>query len=190
MIIIIDNYDSFTYNLFQYVKQHYDDVSVMKNDNMDLLDLNLKKIKAIILSPGPGQPSDAGLMPQIIRKYYSRVPILGICLGHQSIIEVFGGSIINASEVCHGKVHQMKHLCNCIIFNNINAIFKATRYHSLVSSDSIPDCLEITAVSVKNNEIMGIKHKEYPVFGLQFHPESIETKYGIKMIENFINVIQ
>ena len=190
MIIIIDNYDSFTYNLFQYVKEYYNNVEVIKNDDINLLNLDFKKTKALILSPGPGKPSDAGLMPKVIKKYYSQIPILGICLGHQSIIENFGGSIINANDICHGKVHEMKHFSNCIIFNGINNNFEATRYHSLVSSDNIPNCLEVTAISKKNNEIMGIKHKVYQIFGLQFHPESIQTKYGIKMIENFINVIR
>ena len=114
MIIIIDNYDSFTYNLFQYVKAYYTDVEVIKNDNKRLLSLDCKVIKALIFSPGPGKPNESGLMPKIIKKYYSKLPILGICLGHQAIIENFGGSIINAQDVCHGKVHQMKHLCDIL----------------------------------------------------------------------------
>ena len=189
MIIIVDNYDSFTYNLFQYVKEYYSNVKVIKNDNINLLDLDCKKVKALIFSPGPGKPSEAGLMPKIIKKYYSKIPILGICLGHQSIIETFGGSIVNADEICHGKVHKMKHFSNCVIFDNISNNFEATRYHSLVSCHLIPDCLEVTAVTNKNHKIMGIQHKKYQVFGLQFHPESIETKNGMKMIKNFINVI-
>ena len=190
MIIIIDNYDSFTYNLFQYVKVHYNDVKVIKNDNRNLLNLDSKKIKGLILSPGPGKSSESGLMPKVIKKFYSRIPILGICLGHQSIIENFGGSIINANDVCHGKVHSMKHFSNCLLFNNISINFKATRYHSLISSHILPDCLEITAISKQDNEIMGIKHKRYQIFGLQFHPESIETKHGMQMLENFINAIK
>ena len=190
MIIIIDNYDSFTYNLFQYVKEYYRDVKVIKNDDENLLNLDLSVLKALILSPGPGKSSESGLMPKIIKKYYSKVPILGICLGHQAIIENFGGSITNADDICHGKVHDMKHFSNCILFDDISHHFSATRYHSLVSKKAIPDCLEITAVTKNFNEIMGIQHKEYQIFGLQFHPESIETKDGIKMIENFINVIK
>ena len=190
MIIIIDNYDSFTYNLFQYVKEYYNNVEVIKNDNSELLNLDFSRIKGLILSPGPGKPNESGLMPDIIKKYYSKIPILGICLGHQAIIENFGGSIINANDVCHGKVHAMKHFSNCLLFDNISINFEATRYHSLVSSCNLPDSLEITAISKKDNEIMGVQHKKYQIFGLQFHPESIETKYGMQMLENFINVIK
>ena len=189
MIVIVDNYDSFTYNLFQYVKEYYNDVKVIKNDDINLLDLDFQKIKALILSPGPGKPSEAGLMPKIIKKYYLYIPILGICLGHQSIIETFGGSIVNDDEICHGKVHKMKHFSNCIIFDNISNNFEATRYHSLISDHLIPDCLEVTAVTKKNSKIMGIQHKQHQIFGLQFHPESIETKNGMQMIKNFINAI-
>tara|TARA_B100000029_G_C17267578_1_gene848583 strand:- start:122 stop:694 length:573 start_codon:yes stop_codon:yes gene_type:complete len=190
LIVIVDNYDSFTYNLFQYVAKYYVDVVVIKNDDMQLLSLDCNIIKAILLSPGPGKPSQSGLMPKIIKKYYSKIPILGICLGHQAIIENFGGSIVNANDVCHGKVHNMKHFSNCILFNDINRNFVATRYHSLVSDKTIPSCLEITAVTKESDEIMGIKHKNYQIFGLQFHPESIETKYGMKMIKNFIDDIR
>ena len=190
MIIIIDNYDSFTYNLFQYVKAYYADVEVIKNDNRNLLRLDCKIIKALIFSPGPGKSSESGLMPKIIKKYHSKIPILGICLGHQAIIENFGGSIINADDVCHGKVHDMEHFSNCILFNDIDNSFSATRYHSLVSEQTVPDCLEVTAITKEFDEIMGIQHKNYKIFGLQFHPESIETKHGMKMIENFINAIK
>ncbi len=190
MIIIVDNYDSFTYNLFQYVKEHYHQLEVIKNDDIGLLNLDTKVIKGLILSPGPGQPSDAGLMPKIIDRYYKELPILGICLGHQAIIENFGGSIINAQDVCHGKVHAMNHFSNCILFNGIDSNFHATRYHSLVSDKIIPDCLEVTAISYNNNEVMGVQHKQYQIFGLQFHPESIETKHGMQMIKNFIDGIR
>ena len=186
MIIIIDNYDSFTYNLFQYVKKYYDDVIVLKNNDKSLMEINLAKTSSIILSPGPGKPSEAGLMPKIIKKYYKSIPILGICLGHQSIVETFGGEIHSAKNICHGKVYQVKHFSNCILFKGIEKIFNATRYHSLVSSNNIPDCLEVTAKTKIDNEIMGVKHKKYPVFGLQFHPESIETPHGLRMIKNFI----
>ena len=189
MIIIIDNYDSFTYNLYQYVKEFTDDVKVIKNDNLSLLAMNEEHIKAIILSPGPGKPINAGLMPKVIKKYYKKLPILGICLGHQAIIEFFGGDIINAKDVCHGKVYEVEHYSNCIIFENIDSKFMATRYHSLAGSEQLPDCLEITARTIKDKEIMGVKHIEYKIYGLQFHPESIETVHGLKMIENFINGI-
>ena len=191
MIVIIDNYDSFTYNLFQYVGQFYNDTIVLKNDDSTIDSLDVKKIKAFIFSPGPGRPSYAGKMPDLIKLYNSTIPMLGICLGHQAIIENFGGSIINASEVCHGKVHSIKHDSNSIMFNGIKNIFQATRYHSLVASkEFFPDCLEITAKTKLDNEIMAVQHRKKLIFGFQFHPESIETQYGLKMIENFINAIR
>ena len=189
MIIIIDNYDSFTYNLFQYVGELYSDILVLKNDDQKIKKLNENDIQALIFSPGPGRPQHSGLMPNLIKRFYPTIPILGICLGHQAIIENFGGKIINASEVWHGKVDTINHLSNCPIFNSINFEFKATRYHSLVSSKNIPDCLEVTAISKNDHEIMAVKHIKHKIFGLQFHPESIETIDGKKMIENFINVI-
>ena len=190
MIVIIDNYDSFTYNLFQYVGQFYNDIVVLKNDDSKIDSLDAKKIKAIIFSPGPGRPSDAGKMPNLIKLHASTIPMLGICLGHQAIIENFGGAIKNADKVCHGKVHLIKHYSNSKIFKNIDSIFQATRYHSLVASfDEFPDCLEIIAKTESDNEIMAIQHKNKLIFGLQFHPESIETDFGLKMIENFINEV-
>lgn len=191
MIIIIDNYDSFTYNLFQYVGHFHTDIIVLKNDDSKIKKLDSKKIKAFIFSPGPGRPSDAGEMPALINTYASSIPMLGICLGHQAIIENFGGSIINASEVCHGKVHSIEHNFNSIMFNGVKNIFQATRYHSLVASkDFFPDCLEVTAKTKLDNEIMAVQHRKKLIFGFQFHPESIETQYGLKMIENFINAIR
>ena len=190
MIVIINNYDSFTYNLFQYVGKFYTDISVINNDDSKLRDLNISNVKAFIFSPGPGKPSETGFMPSIIDDYKQKIPMLGICLGHQAIIENFGGKIINSQKVCHGKVHQVQHFSNSIIFDNINQKFKATRYHSLIGDKTcFPDSLEVTAVSSNDKEIMGIQHRKHKIFGLQFHPESIETKDGMKMIENFIKVI-
>ena len=189
--MIIDNYDSFTYNLFQYVGHFYTDIMVLKNDDSRIEELDSKKIKAFIFSPGPGRPSNAGKMPVLINSYAARIPMLGICLGHQAIIENFGGSIINASEVCHGKVHLITHYSNSIIFNGVKNTFQATRYHSLVASkEFFPNCLEITAKSKLDNEIMAVQHRRNLIFGVQFHPESIETQYGLKMIENFVNEIR
>ena len=191
MIIIIDNYDSFTYNLYQYVGHHYNDVCVYKNDDLKLEDLNAKNIKAVIFSPGPGKPANAGKMPEVIESMKYKIPMLGICLGHQAIIENFGGTICNAKEVCHGKVHRVNHYSNCLIFKGISPTFYATRYHSLVASnDSFPQDLEITAKTDKDDEIMAFKHKSEHIYGLQFHPESIETIFGMQMIENFINEIK
>lgn len=191
MIVIIDNYDSFTYNLFQYVAHYYDDILVLKNDEpkIDSLDINI--IKAFIFSPGPGRPSDAGKMPKLINLYATKIPMLGICLGHQAIAENFGGNIINANKVCHGKVHYIDHYSNSKIFKGIKGSFRATRYHSLVVSQKyFPDSLRITAKTKIDNEIMAIEHKEKLIFGLQFHPESIETEYGLKMVKNFIHEIR
>ena len=191
MIILVDNYDSFTYNLFQYIGNFYSDVNVYKNDDIFLDNLDCSKLKAIIFSPGPGKPSSAGKMPKIIDYYKFKVPLLGICLGHQAIIESFGGEIQNAKNVCHGKVHEIHHNSNCLMFNNIKTNFYGTRYHSLVASEiNFPECLEITAKTIKDGEIMAIKHKAHHIYGLQFHPESIETIYGMQMIENFINAVK
>lgn len=190
LIVIIDNYDSFTYNLFQYVGEFYDSIVIMKNDDPKLRDLNIKNINAFIFSPGPGQPSKTGFMPKIIKKYQGIVPMLGICLGHQAIIENFGGKVINSKQVCHGKVHKLQHFSNSVIFNEINSSFQATRYHSLIGDkNSFPESLKITAITSDTKEIMGIQHIKYKIFGLQFHPESIETKEGLKMIKNFIKAI-
>jgi len=190
MIVIIDNYDSFTYNLFQYVKEFFSDVLVLKNDSQKIDSLKINRVKAFVFSPGPGRPSKGGKMPELIKNYHTSIPMLGICLGHQSIVESFGGEIVHASQVCHGKVNIVNHFSNSIIFSDIHKNFQATRYHSLVvSKEKIPSCLEITAISQIDHEIMAIQHKKYRIFGLQFHPESIETKDGMKMIKNFIDVI-
>jgi len=190
LIVIIDNYDSFTYNLFQYVGQFYTDTIVLKNDESKIDSLDVKKIKALIFSPGPGRPSNAGKMPSLIKSYASTIPMLGICLGHQAIVENFGGTIQNSAKICHGKVHLIEHYSNSKIFQNIDPLFKATRYHSLVASCiDFPDCLEIIAKTKLDNEIMAVQHKNKLIFGLQFHPESIETEPGLKMIENFINEV-
>jgi anthranilate synthase component II len=191
LIVIIDNYDSFTYNLFQYVAHYCDDILVLKNDEPKIDSLDINTIKAFIFSPGPGRPSDAGKMPKLINLYATTIPMLGICLGHQAIVENFGGNIINANKVCHGKVHYIDHYSNSKIFKGIKVSFRATRYHSLVVSQKyFPDSLKITAKTKIDNEIMAIEHKEKLIFGLQFHPESIETEYGLKMVKNFIDEIR
>ena len=191
MIVIIDNYDSFTYNLFQYAGEFYNKIIIMKNDDPNIKNLNINNIKAFIFSPGPGHPKKTGFMPKIIKKYNRTIPMLGICLGHQAIIENFGGRIKHSQEVCHGKVYKMKHFSNSPIFKNIENHFQATRYHSLIGDkEKFPDTLEVTAVSSNDQEIMAIQHKCYSIFGLQFHPESIETVEGLKMIQNFIEEIK
>ena len=191
MIVIIDNYDSFTFNLFQYVRQFHSNVIVLKNDDPQILDFKKNTIDAFILSPGPGTPSDGGFMLDLINKYYLKIPLLGICLGHQAIIQLLGGKIISAQNVCHGKVHNIIHNSKSIIFKNINNSFKATRYHSLVvSKKDLPENIEIIAVDEFDGEIMAIQHKNKLIFGLQFHPESIETKDGLIMIKNFTDAIK
>ena len=191
MIVIIDNYDSFTFNLFQYVSQFHSNVVVLKNDDPKIFNLKTNLIDAFILSPGPGRPNDGGFMLDLIQKYYSQIPFLGICLGHQAIIQLLGGKIISAKEVCHGKVHNITHNSKSIIFKNIDTSFKATRYHSLVvCKKNLPKDIAVTAIDRSDGEIMAIQHKNKLIFGLQFHPESIETKHGLLMIKNFIDVIK
>ena len=137
-----------------------------------------------------GRPNNSGKMPSLIKKYSSKIPMLGICLGHQALIEYYGGSIVSASEICHGKVHEIEHYSNSFIFSGVKKHFKATRYHSLIAcKKTFPDCLEITASTKIDNEIMAIKHKHQMICGLQFHPESIETEHGLTMIKNFINEV-
>lgn len=191
MIVIIDNYDSFTFNLFQYVSQFHSNVIVLKNDDPQIFDLKTNIIDAFILSPGPGKPDDGGFMLDLVKKYYLKIPLLGICLGHQAIMQLLGGKIVSAKDVCHGKVHNIIHNSKSIIFKNIETSFKATRYHSLVvSKNSLPEDIEVTAVDESDGEIMAIEHKNKLIFGLQFHPESIETKHGLLMIKNFIDAIK
>ena len=191
MIVIIDNYDSFTFNLFQYVSQFHSNVIVLKNDDPQMFDLKTNIIDAFIFSPGPRTPDDGGFMLDLIKKHYLKIPLLGICLGHQAIMQLLGGKIVSAKDVCHGKVHNIIHNSKSIIFKNIETSFKATRYHSLVvSKNSLPEDIEVTAVDESDGEIMAIEHKNKLIFGLQFHPESIETKYGLLMINNFIDAIK
>ncbi|MCX8097273.1 MAG: bifunctional anthranilate synthase component II/anthranilate phosphoribosyltransferase [Spirochaetes bacterium] len=189
MIVFIDNYDSFVYNLVQYVGTLYSNVKVFRNDEVSVEEIRKMSPSGIIISPGPGWPKDAGISEELIKEFYTKIPILGVCLGHQAIGEVFGGKIIHAKRIMHGKtsviVHNQKD-----VFKEITNPLKATRYHSLViDPSSLPKELEITASS-EDDEIMGVRHREYPLFGVQFHPESIATEYGMKMIKNFIDFIK
>ncbi|MGC8766440.1 MAG: bifunctional anthranilate synthase component II/anthranilate phosphoribosyltransferase [Brevinematia bacterium] len=189
MIIFIDNYDSFVYNLVQYTGTLYSNIKVFRNDEISIEEIKALSPSGIIISPGPGYPKDAGISEEIIKEFYTKVPILGVCLGHQAIGEVFGGKIIHAKKIMHGKTSIIMH-SGKDIFKDIPNPIKATRYHSLViDPTTLPNELEITATS-EDEEIMGIKHKEYPLFGVQFHPESIATEYGMKMIKNFISLIK
>lgn len=187
MIIMIDNYDSFTYNLYQYVGAINSNIEVYRNDKITVQEVLEKNPDHIILSPGPGFPKDAGICIELI-KSAGNTPVLGVCLGHQAIGEAFGGTIVHAPQIMHGKNDIIQIDENCEIFSGMGKTTEIGRYHSLViDADSVPDCLDVTAKS-SDGCVMGVRHKERPVFGIQFHPESVLTPDGMKMIENFMNV--
>jgi len=187
MILVIDNYDSFTYNLVQYLGELGAELKVFRNNKITLDEIERLKPEKIIISPGPGYPADAGISESLIKNFAERIPILGVCLGHQAIGEVFGGRIRRAAKLMHGKTSLIYHK-NEGIFKGLKNPFEATRYHSLlVERESAPDCLSITA-ETKEKEIMGLKHKKYEVYGVQFHPESILTKEGMKLLSNFLKI--
>ena len=185
-ILLIDNYDSFTYNLYHYISNFKKDIEVVRNDKIDTKTILRKKYNKIVISPGPGNPNQAGNCLKIVREVHKKIPILGVCLGHQIIGQVFGGKIVRAKNLMHGKTSKIK--SNRIgILKNLPKTFEATRYHSLIiDKKSLSKDLEITA---ETNEgiIMGVQHKKYDIHGVQFHPESIKTKLGIKILKNFIN---
>ena len=188
MILIIDNYDSFTYNLYQYVGEIYKDVKVLRNDKFTIEELKMLPLDGIIISPGPGRPENAGLSIEVIKSFEDTLPILGICLGHQAIGHAYGGNVISAPEIKHGKTSIIKHNGK-ELFKELKEDLKVMRYHSLiVEKDTLPKDLEITA-QTKDGLIMAIKHKKFPIYGLQFHPESIFTKEGKMIIKNFVEVI-
>lgn len=185
MILIIDNYDSFTYNLVQYFGELGQDMRVFRNDKISLTQIRRLDPKKIVISPGPGRPEDAGISCKVIREFAGKIPILGVCLGHQCLGYVYGGKIIGAKRLMHGKTSLIYHNRKSI-FKGISNPFEATRYHSLiVERKNLPNCLEITAWT-KEKEIMGLKHKVYPLWGVQFHPESILTKCGKNILRNFL----
>ena len=187
MIVLIDNYDSFTYNLVQYIGEFHPDINVIRNDKIDAEGVLALKPDAVVISPGPCTPNEAGCSKEVIRALAGTVPILGVCLGHQSIGAVFGGNVIRADRIMHGKVSVMKHNGN-VIFDGVPVSFEATRYHSLiVERKSCPDVLEIIA-ETEEGEIMALAHRTLPVWGLQFHPESILTGCGKRLIQNFVNI--
>tara|TARA_B100001564_G_scaffold340695_1_gene334617 strand:+ start:63 stop:629 length:567 start_codon:yes stop_codon:yes gene_type:complete len=184
-ILLIDNYDSFTYNLYHYISKFTKNVDVIRNDKINGKTVLRNKYDKIVISPGPGNPSQAGNCLKIVKEVYKKIPILGVCLGHQVIGQVFGGKIVNAKNLMHGKTSIIKH-SNEGLFKNIQKNFEATRYHSLVvDRKRFPRTLVITA-ETKNKTIMGLMHKKYNIHGFQFHPESINTKVGMKLIKNFI----
>ena len=186
MILLIDNYDSFTYNLYQFIGTFESDICVERNDKITIEDIEKMNPDSIVISPGPKSPKEAGICLDVIRTFAGRKPILGICLGHQCIGEAFGATVSYAKRLCHGKQSVITHDTDGI-FEGIDKPIKVARYHSLaVLEETLPDCLEVTA-RTDDGEIMAMKHKEYPVVGLQFHPESIYTEHGKRMIENFVN---
>jgi anthranilate synthase/aminodeoxychorismate synthase-like glutamine amidotransferase len=186
MILMIDNYDSFTYNLVQYLGELGQKLVVLRNDAITISEIEKLKPSHIVISPGPGRPNCAGISEEVVRHFYKKIPILGVCLGHQAIAEVFGAKIIKANRLMHGKTSEIYHNQKTI-FKGIPNPFIATRYHSLiVDNDTLPLSLEVNAWT-EENEIMGIKHKRYPLWGVQFHPESILTEVGKRILENFLN---
>ena len=188
MIILIDNYDSFTFNVFHYLSEIGAKVNVYRNDKISSEEVLGMKPQAIVLSPGPKTPDDAGICLDLIKKN-KHLPILGICLGHQSIAQAYGASIVECDEIMHGKIDQIEHFQHSL-FKGISNIFEATRYHSLIiQNQSLPKKIEVIA-KTKKNIIMGIAHKEKNIFGLQFHPESIGTKIGKSILTNFLNIIK
>jgi len=185
MILVIDNYDSFTYNLVQYLGELTGDIEVHRNDHITVNEIRELHPDQIVISPGPGRPEDAGISVQLIQELGSEIPILGICLGHQCIGQAYGGQIVHAPQIIHGKTSQIYQNGDSL-FRGIAKPFDATRYHSLmVEKETLPATLAITA-ETGNGIIMGLSHRDYPVKGMQFHPESIATKYGMQILENFL----
>lgn len=185
MILMIDNYDSFTFNIVQYVEQMGEDVQVYRNDKITLDGIKKLNPQAIFLSPGPCSPREAGITVDVVHAFHKILPILGICLGHQSIGYAFGGDIVRAERIMHGKVSPVNHDSKTI-FAGLPNPFTAGRYHSLVvRPETLPDCLEVSAMTTEG-EIMGLRHKKYPVEGIQFHPESVLTPQGKRIIRNFL----
>ncbi|WP_087974448.1 anthranilate synthase component II [Oceanobacillus rekensis] len=189
MILLIDNYDSFTYNLFQYVSEHNVDVMVVRNDKITITEVEQLNPEAIIISPGPGLPDKAGICVEAVQRFYKSIPILGVCLGHQVIGVALGGRVRPARQIKHGKTSLVSHN-ETEIFKNLQTPAEVMRYHSyVIDHEGFPNDLEIAAVSIDDNEIMAIKHDEYPIYGMQFHPESIGSPSGKQMIKNFLNGI-
>lgn len=187
MILMIDNYDSFTYNLVQYLGELGEDLKVYRNDSITLTAIKKLKPKRIVISPGPGSPRDAGISREVIRQLGPTIPVLGVCLGHQCIGEVYGGDIVGAARLMHGKTSPIFHDGKGV-FKGLENPFIATRYHSLlVERKTFPKILEITA-ETKEKEIMGLRHKKFPIYGVQFHPESILTQSGKELLKNFLNL--
>jgi anthranilate synthase/aminodeoxychorismate synthase-like glutamine amidotransferase len=186
VLLLIDNYDSFTYNLFQYLSELGEDVWVVRNDQVSLAEIGARSPERIVISPGPGTPEDAGIANDVIRRFGGKIPILGVCLGHQCVGYAYGAKVSRAGEIRHGKSSLIHHDGKGV-FTGLRSPFPAIRYHSLaVEPDGLPECLEISA-RTENGIIMGLRHREFPVEGVQFHPESIMTGVGKDLLRNFLN---
>lgn len=190
MILLIDNYDSFSYNLYQLVGQVNSDIKVSRNDKITIDEIRDLNPEAIILSPGPGKPEDAGICMDLVREFHDKIPILGVCLGHQAICAALGGEVSHAKRLMHGKSSKIS-LDYDFIFKGLPSEITVGRYHSLsLVEKTLPDCLEIISKALDDREVMAVKHKEFNVYGLQFHPESILTPDGLTIIENFIEKVE
>lgn len=190
MILLIDNYDSFSYNLYQLIGSVEPDIKVIRNDDCTIEEIEKMEPEALILSPGPGRPEDAGVCIEAIKYFAGKIPILGVCLGHQAICKAFGGTVSYAKELMHGKQKMIYQTGENKIFAGMEKAFPAARYHSLAAlKETLPPELRVTAQS-EDGEVMAVEHREYPVYGLQFHPESVMTPDGRKMIENFLKEIK
>ena len=185
MILIIDNYDSFTYNLVQYLGELGAEIHVVRNDEVTLEEIRELNPERIVISPGPGDPDDGGISNEVIREFGPTIPLLGVCLGHQCIGHVYGGVVTGAPRLMHGKTSPVYHNGSGV-FNGVPSPFKATRYHSLIVEEPLPDCLQVIAFT-SEGEVMGLRHKEFPVVGVQFHPESILTEHGKRILANFLD---
>ena len=190
MILLIDNYDSFSYNLYQLTGSVENDIKVIRNDEYTIEEIEKMDPETIIISPGPGRPEDAGICKDAIKYFSGKIPILGVCLGHQAICEAFGGRVTYAKKLMHGKQSKVYQGGRGRLFKGMGPEFKAARYHSLsVAAEELPEELMVTA-EAEDGEIMAVEHREYPVFGVQFHPESVMTPEGRKMIENFVEAVR
>jgi anthranilate synthase component II len=190
MILLIDNYDSFTYNLYQYLGELGEAIVVKRNDHISIADIENMKPEAIVLSPGPGRPENAGICVEVIQKFYEQIPILGICLGHQAIGYSFGAKIEKAQKIMHGKTSKLKFI-ETELFKSLPQQLEVMRYHSLIiNKDTLPAFFQVLAKSMDDDEIMAIKHSKYPLYGMQFHPESVGTGLGKQLLENFLNQIR
>lgn len=190
MILLIDNYDSFSYNLYQLVGEINPDLKVIRNDELTVEEIRALKPDCIILSPGPGRPEDAGVIVDVAKTLGREIPTLGVCLGHQAICAAYGATVTYAKELMHGKQSDVRFIGDCPLFAGCPEVAPVARYHSLAADpDTIPDCLKITALTT-DGEVMAVQHKDYPIFGVQFHPESIMTPDGKQMLLNFIDGVR